>query len=118
MLESIKDYWFLISSIALPFVSYVVGKYVNKIKKSETEKDAIKGALFVLTQSVLLDRCERYRSQGWCSYEAKQALQNLYREYHNLGGNSFITAMVDSCMKLPDMQTNLDTPSDTQCDIM
>ena len=112
-MENIKEYWFLINSIALPFLSFIVGKYINRIKKTEEEQNAMQDGIFGLTQSVLLDRCERYRAQCWCSYEAKQALQNLYDAYHRMGGNSFITAMVESCMKLPDVDPNKSMKTDS-----
>ena len=95
----IKDYWFIISSVIIPIITYLIGRYKVKLK----ELDQIKQALLGITQSYLLKECALIRAQGWCSYEEKQTLTNLYLGYHGLGGDSFITVAYNDCMKLPDL---------------
>lgn len=106
-MEIIKEYWFLISGVIIPVATYLVGYYKNKVNKKESELDAMKLALLAIAQSILSDKCEQYRANGYCSYETKQTLTNLYNGYHALGGDSFITVMYKDCMKLPDIPVRI-----------
>ena len=95
----IKDYCFLISGVIIPLITFLLGRYRLKAK----ELVGIKQALLGITQAYLLNSCEEIRAQGWCSYETKQTLTNLYKGYHELGGDSFITTAYNSCMNLSDL---------------
>lgn len=103
-MEFLKEYWFLISSIIIPIATFLIGKY--KAKAYDDTK--IRNALFGICQAYLLDMCERIRLQGWCSYNTKQTLTNLYGGYHGLGGDQFITAMFNDCINLPDFPPEID----------
>lgn len=99
-MEWVKDYWFLINGILLPLIGYMYGKYkYNKVEYKNTT-DALK----YLLQSTLYKSCEEYRKKGGCAYNAKQTLLNCYSVYHKLGGDSFITDMVNSCLDMPDIE--------------
>lgn len=38
---------------------------------------------------------------GWCPVYVKQALEEEYQEYHNIGGNGVGTQMYEAIMALP-----------------
>lgn len=108
-MELIKEYWFIISGVIFPIISYFVGKYKSKIKSQEIRfkeheqnLTLLKEGMCALQRNYLLKACEDYRKRGWCSMEAKKTLTELYESYHKLGGNSFITSMVKSVNQLPE----------------
>jgi stalled ribosome alternative rescue factor ArfA len=95
----LKDYWFLFNGILFPVLGYMYGKYTAA---KTLNRDAIEAIKYLL-QSTLYKSCEEYRKKGCCAYNAKQTLLNCYTSYHKLGGDSFITDMVNSCLDLPDI---------------
>ena len=93
-MQNIKDYWYIATQIIMPIATYLLGLYISNKK--------VKTALCCIQRSDLLKTCEHYKTQGWCSIEAKDTLCELYNSYHDLGGNSFVTDMKNDVMKLPD----------------
>lgn len=108
MLSFLKEYWFLISGLLIPVLSYFIGKYKLKVKrlniankKQDEDIDLIKSGLCAMLRQCLYNAFESYESRGYCPFEAKETLSELYKMYHLLGGNSFITAMYHKCLELP-----------------
>jgi hypothetical protein len=102
----IRDYWFLISGVVIPILSYVIGKYQTILKKQKEDMLLIKNGMCSLQRDALLKACEKYRARGFCPMEAKETLNEMYISYHALGGNSFITEMIRQINLLPEHESD------------
>lgn len=95
-IQTIKDIWFLISSVAIPVATFFYGK----IKAQQEEMKLVKDSLCSLMRNSILKSCNDYLSLGHATIEEKETLNQLYINYHKCGGNSFITDMVEQVNKL------------------
>ena len=79
-------------------------KIDNLDKKIDTAKGAdelIKNTLLSMQRQSLLRACEEYLKHGYASMEQKETIAKQYQTYHDLGGDSFITDMVEQVKDLP-----------------
>lgn len=89
-------------------IGLIFSSLKNSIKGSKDRESKEKEDIILLQQSMcammrqsMLKSCEDYLGRGWCSIEAKKTLNDLLDKYHKLGGNSFITGMVNQVNELP-----------------
>jgi len=89
--------------IGLVFSSLVglVKKGHERESKETQDIDILQQSMCALMRQSMLKSCEDYLGRGWCSIEAKKTLNDLLDKYHKLGGNSFITGMVNQVNQLP-----------------
>lgn len=73
-------------------------------ESSESSRDAdilIKTAICSIQRQTILDACTKCLESGKASLEQKETISSMYKSYHDLGGNSFVTQIVEQVMKLP-----------------
>lgn len=58
-------------------------------------------SLLTMQRNSLLRSCTEFISRGWATMEEKATISDQYRIYHELGGNSFVTDMVEQVKELP-----------------
>lgn len=54
-----------------------------------------------MQRNSLLRSCNDFLARGYASMEEKSTISDQYISYHNLGGDSFITEMVEQVKDLP-----------------
>ena len=102
--------------IILPIVSAIstsiVGYLLYKFKKHESDKEkylkelmkrdkAINESLCALCRDRILQGYRYYKQHGGITTQDLETMTNLYRAYHNLGGNGTITAVYEKILRLP-----------------
>lgn len=60
-----------------------------------------KQSLLTMQRNSLMRSCSEYISRGYATMEEKATISDQYKSYHDLGGNSFITDMVEQVKELP-----------------
>ena len=80
----------------------------SKIDVVDAKVTAVAKQTTLLTESTLtmqrnslLRSCNDFLSRGYASIEEKSTIVDQYRSYHDLGGDSFITDMVEQVKDLP-----------------
>ena len=80
----------------------------SKIDAVDAKVTAVAKQTTLLTESTLtmqrnslLRSCNDFLSRGYATIEEKSTIVDQYKSYHDLGGDSFITDMVEQVKDLP-----------------
>lgn len=75
---------------------------VNTTLQAVIESDnLIKEALLTMQRKSLLDSCGEYLARGSITLNELETLTSQYDSYHALGGNCFVTGLVEDVRNLP-----------------
>lgn len=74
---------------------------IEKLKVERHDYESVKDGMLSLLRAELIRSGEKYIEQKWIPIYAKDAYENLYKAYHNLGGNGTMTQLYENVMKLP-----------------
>ena len=91
MMDFILKYW--LELLLTGFVTSVV--YIFK------QYMGLKNGMKSLLRNEIVRIYEKYIQLGCCPSYMKENLNEIYFNYHKLGGNGMATAMVDELYKLP-----------------
>lgn len=86
-------------------ISLILGAKLNslgkKMKQAHTEQDALKLGIQALLRDRIIQAYNHYSEKGFIPIYALENVEEMYTQYHNLGGNGVITELVDKIHKLP-----------------
>lgn len=92
---------FGVPTIILAIFTTIYKKLAKKLKKTQEENDAIKAGVKALLQDRLYDLYSKCRKEGGATHFERRNWNNLYTQYHNLGGNGEMKDVCDRFFKLP-----------------
>ena len=73
----------------------------EKIDLSEDSDKKVRGALLTMQRNSLLRSCEDFIGRGFATLNEKETISRQYDSYHELGGDSFVTDLVERVNDLP-----------------
>ena len=82
----VRDFFTALSSIVL----YSIKQYIG-----------LKNGMIALLRNEIVRIYEKYIKLGFCPNYMKENINEMYNNYHKLGGNGLVTAMVNEIFKLP-----------------
>jgi len=88
----------LIIKWAVPFVCGVLVAGLIALYKREK---ALKMGLQALLRDRIYTAYEKYACAGYCPLPAREVIEELYNQYHALGGNGTMTELVKKIHALP-----------------
>ena len=93
--DDVKKYWLtwlfgIVASMALAWT-----KIISKRQK------ASKSALKSLLRQSIIQAYDNYIERTWIPIYAMESVNEMYEDYHALGGNGTITGLVEQLRKLP-----------------
>ena len=65
------------------------------------KQKAIENGVKALLRDRIIQSCNNYREKGYCPIYARDSINNLFKEYKELGGNGTIEALVNETRELP-----------------
>ena len=71
------------------------------MKKLISDNKAMKASMLSLIRSQIVSKCESYNKKGYLPEYARYCLEDLFKNYKNLGGNHGVETLVDNTFKLP-----------------
>lgn len=81
-------------------------KRLEAAEKNQARQNAQSQATMLGVQALLRDRLlqgyRHYIAQGWCPYEERQNMQNMYTNYEALGPNSVMDQLHNQFVLLPE----------------
>lgn len=102
MTDFIVKYWL---QVAFGGVVYFFIRQYKKIcgdlKAASNRNDALKLGVQALLRDRIIQVYNHYQAQGYMPIYARENMAALYKEYHNLGGNSTVDHLVESAYELP-----------------
>lgn len=99
-LETLRSYWSIISTIitvvAVPAVGYLYKKY----KQADARQKAVELGVQALLRDRIVQSYYHYEERGWITLHGLENVNAMYKEYHALGGNGTVTALVNTIHEL------------------
>lgn len=71
------------------------------MKKLISDNQAMKASMLSLIRSQIVSKCESYQKKGYLPEYARYCLEDLFKNYQNLGGNHGIEKLVNNTFELP-----------------
>lgn len=71
------------------------------MKKLISDNKAMKASMLSLIRSQIVSKCESYNKKGFLPEYARYCLEDLFKNYKNLGGNHGIETLVNKTFELP-----------------
>lgn len=100
MLETLRSYWSIISTIitvvAVPAIGYLYKKY----KQVNARQKAVELGVQALLRDRIVQSYYHYEERGWITLHGLENVNAMYKEYHALGGNGTVTSLVNSIREL------------------
>lgn len=102
ILAYISAHWvewlFAICLAALTFAWRTVSA---RLKVEHEKNEAIaEGVKSLLRESIVINY-NNYSDKGFCPIYAKESLKNVYKAYHDLGGNDVATGLYQQMLEMP-----------------
>lgn len=74
---------------------------LRRLKRQETRQKAVELGVQALLRDRMLHNYNKYMEQGYAPIFAKENFENMYTQYHGLGGNGVMTQLHTAFMELP-----------------
>lgn len=98
MKEFIIHYWLEVAfGVAVSSMGYII----KGISKKMHEQDSLKMGLQALLRDRIIQSYNHYNDQGYVPIYARENLDELSKEYFNLGGNGVVHQLMDKLEELP-----------------
>lgn len=91
----------ILTSLVISFVTYIAVTMKKTYKQRETYIVAIGNGMKVLLADRIHQAHKYNIHNGYCCYNDLSYVENLYKEYCNLGGNGTITKLMEDIRALP-----------------
>lgn len=69
--------------------------------KMINDNKAVKASILSLIRSQIVSKCESYMKKGFLPEYARYCLEDLFKNYKNLGGNHGVETLVNKTFELP-----------------
>lgn len=73
---------------------------IFRLKQQEDKQQALEHGVQALLRDRMLTNFNRYTERGYAPLFAKENFENMYQQYHNLGGNGVMTRLYSEFMEL------------------
>lgn len=74
---------------------------LTRLKNQESRQKALELGVQALLRDRMLYCYNKYMEAGYAPIYAKENFENMYQQYHELGGNGVITHLHEEFMELP-----------------
>jgi hypothetical protein len=100
MLETLRSYWSIISTIITVVAIPAVGCLYKKYKQADARQKAVELGVQALLRDRIVQSYYHYEERGWITLHGLENVNAMYKEYHALGGNGTVTALVNTIHEL------------------
>ena len=100
MLETLRSYWSIISTIITVVAAPAVGYLYKKYKQADARQKAVELGVQALLRDRIVQSYYHYEERGWITLHGLENVHAMYKEYHALGGNGTVTALVNTIHEL------------------
>lgn len=82
-------------------IPLVLSGIITYIIKALKDSKALKSGMLAIIRSQIVSKCEKYQKEEYLPEYARYCLEDLYKQYKQLGGNHGIDILVEETFKLP-----------------
>jgi hypothetical protein len=98
MQEWIQKYWI---GVAFGLVTSGMAYFVKRINKKVDEQESLKLGVQALLRDRIIQSYNHHCERGFCPIYARENLDELAKQYYNLGGNGVVHKLMDLVSSLP-----------------
>lgn len=91
----------LISYLIPTLLGAGIGFLTSKLKKNRAKEKAIEEGVQALLRNELVRRYREYEIKGEMSILDKENIEEMFKQYENLGGNGTVKHLMTELMELP-----------------
>lgn len=91
----------LISYLIPVVLGAAIGFLSSKVKKDRAKEKAIEEGVQALLRNELVRRYREYEIKGEMSILDKENIEEMFKQYENLGGNGTVKHLMGELMELP-----------------
>lgn len=95
----------VISYLIPTFLGGVIGWLTTQVKKAknaeEMKQTALEEGVRALLKNELVRRYREYEIKGELSILDKASIEEMYKQYRNLGGNGTVKKLIEELLELP-----------------
>lgn len=91
----------LIAYLIPTFLGAVIGFLTSRVKKDRAKEKAIEEGVQALLRNELVRRYREYEIKGEMSILDKENIEEMFKQYENLGGNGTVKQLMTELMHLP-----------------
>lgn len=73
----------------------------ERLKKIDEKNELLSNGLRSMLRQDIINTYDKYMKKGYAEVYVKDNIQDMYKNYHALGGNGTITHLVEEFMDLP-----------------
>ena len=100
MRETRRSYWSIISTIITVVAAPAVGYLYKKYKQADARQKAVELGVQALLRDRIVQSYYHYEERGWITLHGLENVNAMYKQYHALGGNGTVTALVNTIQEL------------------
>lgn len=100
MLETLRSYWSIISTIITVVAVPAIGCLYKRYKQADARQKAVELGVQALLRDRIVQSYYHYEERGWITLHGLENVNAMYKEYHALGGNGTVTSLVNSIREL------------------
>ena len=87
---------------AIPFaLTGIITWIMKQLKDNKDNNNAMKSGLLAIIRSQIVSKCEKYQNEEHLPEYARYCLEDLFKQYKQLGGNHGIEILVTKTFELP-----------------
>ncbi len=105
-MEWLLEYWLQV------IFGIIVGLLTWLVKRQYSRQVAIEKGIQALLRDRIVFSHYKYIERGYISLHGLEAIENMYKEYHNLGGNGAVTRLMKDIRNLEVVE---DLRGDLEC---
>ena len=79
----------------------IIGYLIAVIKKEQASQEALKKGVQALLRAQMIRDYNEYSAKGYAPIYAKENFENIYKNYHTLGGNGVMQELYANFIELP-----------------
>lgn len=102
MIDFIIRYWLeVFFALITSLLCFGYRMLAQKIKESNKKQEAIEEGIQALLRDRIIRAYNHYIEKGFLPIYAHENIEELYNQYHALGGNGTITKLIEKLRELP-----------------
>ena len=102
VLSYISAHWVeWLFAICLAGLTFAWKTVSSRLKVEHEKNEAIAEGVKSLLRESIVTNYNNYSDKGFCPIYAKESLKNVYKAYHDLGGNDVATGLYQQMLEMP-----------------
>lgn len=102
MTSFITQYWIGAAfGFTISLFGFLYKALHKRVKEELVEQNSLRLGVQALLRDRIIQAYNDYMDKGYCPIYARENIEALYLQYHELGGNGTITGLIENMKTLP-----------------